>query len=63
MSKIDWTRARKVGAREDYRGSCVVLKDGTRTATVRPDTLGKRADRAMKQWLKRNRKAREEFGP
>lgn len=58
----DWRRAKSIGPTEDFRGAGVELKNGEVTATPRRDRLDQRADRAMRDWLRRNPKARKEFG-
>ncbi len=61
-TKRDWRKAKHIGPTEDFRGGGVELKNGEVTAMPRRDKLGQRADRAMRDWLRRNPKVRKEFG-
>lgn len=61
-TKRDWRKAKHIGPTEDFRGGGVELKNGEVTATPRRHSLDRRAERAMRDWLRRNPKARQEFG-
>lgn len=58
MSKgMDWSKARKPRETEDYRGSAVTTRNGTRTPLVKGVSLATRAERELKLWLKKNPRA------
>jgi hypothetical protein len=53
MSRLDWRRAKQIGASESKYGSGVVLANGERTAVAHEDTsLARRANLEMRRWLR-----------
>jgi hypothetical protein len=50
---MDWRRAHKLPATESKYGLGALLPNGATTAKPPLDSLGARADREMRRWLRR----------
>lgn len=51
-SRLDWRRVHKFPGKESKYGAGVILNNGVRAPSVPPDSLSRRANQALRLWLR-----------